>query len=339
MNRAFLSLALVALCAPAFAAELKVGDDVVDFWPNNWVNPPTIAKFEQWRGDVILFKAWNKDSEPCLNHLPAMNELAAKPGVHVVTLYTGVHKFAELEALVEKHKISYPIALDSFWPAGYAASPVPKFWVVSGDGKIKFIGESGFEKTLEEELAKVKYPGLNKTSIHASLEPAAQLFGQHKFAEAHAAAKKLAESKDSSEKADAQYICDRIEGLIFDLETLGQAAEEERDWVLAMRCWTELDQFKGLKGGNEAAAKLKKVQDSAPAKKDIESLRKLIALGYDRALEFKKIDAKDPKQLRKYREGSQAAYTKFANDNKGTAGEKRALESAKSLADLLKKPD
>ncbi|MCB9894854.1 MAG: hypothetical protein H6839_10415 [Planctomycetes bacterium] len=51
---------LAVFVAPVFAQEsgLKVGDDVVEFTPHNWINPPEFGSFGELKGDVIFIKAW-----------------------------------------------------------------------------------------------------------------------------------------------------------------------------------------------------------------------------------------------------------------------------------------
>ncbi|MCA8916786.1 MAG: hypothetical protein KDB90_15440 [Planctomycetes bacterium] len=61
MLRTLVLGALLAVCAvPVFAQDsgLKVGDDVVEFTPHNWINPPTFGSFGELKGDVIVIKAW-----------------------------------------------------------------------------------------------------------------------------------------------------------------------------------------------------------------------------------------------------------------------------------------
>ena len=325
MSRLLLAAALMA--APLCAEPLKVGDPVAEFAPNNWLIPPVYGAFEDLKGDVILFYAWNKDSEAAVKQLPALNTLAAKPGMHVVSLYTGVHKFADLEALVAQHKIAYPIALDSFWPAGYDAPKVPKAWVVGTDGTVKFIGESGFEKTLDEELAKVKFPGLGRDKMAKGVEAAAKLYAQGKFGEAHAEAQKVADAtEDKAEEADADWLVKRIEAQLKALLTRADTCENDRDFVRAMRCWEAIAKYAPLEDAAQGAERLKKLAENPAVSKEITARRNLIALNYDRAVERRKIDAKDTAKLRKFYEASLAAYKKFAQDNKDTAAADRAQE-------------
>jgi hypothetical protein len=333
----YLILAALLACAPLAAEELKVGDDVADFTPNNWVNPPTWGSFEELRGDVILFFAWGINSEAAVKAISGVNSATKKPGVHVVSLYRHLHKFEELEAAVTKHKITWPIALDSFYPAGYAAPDVPKFWVVGADGKVKFIGESGYEKTLNEELAKVKYPGLGKDKVHKTVEPAAKLFVQGKYAQAHAAATKVFDNADDKAvEEDADYVVKRIEGRARTLAQRAEDAEATTDYAIAIRCWEELGKYKGVEDAGEAAARLKKLTDSDEVKKQITARRDLISLQYELAVEWSKTEQEDAGKVKKFREDSRDAYKKFAEKHKGTSAATVAEERIAALEELIK---
>ncbi|MBK8206581.1 MAG: hypothetical protein IPK87_07245 [Planctomycetes bacterium] len=59
--RLLLLPALLLACVPLAAQEVKVGDDVAEFSPRNWINPPAFGSFEELRGDVIMIKAWGKN--------------------------------------------------------------------------------------------------------------------------------------------------------------------------------------------------------------------------------------------------------------------------------------
>ncbi len=333
----YLIVAALLACAPLAGEELKVGDDVADFTPNNWVNPPTWSSFEELRGDVILFFAWGINSDAAVKAISGVNSVAKKPGVHVVSLYRHLHKFEDLEAAVTKHKITWPIALDSFYPAGYAAPDVPKFWVVGVDGKVRFIGDSGYEKTLNEELAKVKYPGLGKDKVHKSVEAAAKLFGQGKYAQAHAAANKVFDNADDKAvEEDADYVVKRVEAKAQALVRHAEDAEAAKEYAIALRCWEELGKYKGVDDASEAAARLKKLKDSDEVKKEITARRDLIALQYDLAIDWSKTDQEDKSKVKKFREDSRDAYQKFAEKHKGTSAAAIAEERVSALEELIK---
>jgi hypothetical protein len=338
MPRLLLALALLGL--PLCAEPLKVDDPVAEFAPNNWLNPPAYDTFASLKGDVIVFFAWNKDTDTAVKALPALNKLAAKPGMHVVSLYTGVHKFSDLEAVLAKQKVEFPIALDSFWPAGYDAPKVPKAWVIGADGKVKFIGETGFEKAAEDELAKVKYPGLGKDSLAKGVEAAAKLYAEGKYGQALAAAQKVADSsEDKAEQGDADWLVKHIEAGLKALITRADTCENDRDYSRAKRCWQEVAKYTPMENAAQATERLKKLDENAAVAKEITARRDLLALNYDKATEKRKIDKADTKKLRKFYEAGLAAYKKFAEDNKGTVAGDRAAEQVGWYEESIKELD
>lgn len=267
-----------------------------------------------------------------------MNEYHEKPGLHVVTLYAQVHKLEEIEELVTKHEIKYPIAMDSFWDAGYEAPGLPKMWIIGADGKVKFAGMSGYSKVLEEELAKVKYPGLGRDKVHSALEPAAKLFGEGKFKQAYDAAEKIYDgTDDSAAEDDADYIMKRVDEKLRALKMRAETLEAERNYAPALACWEALLAFKGLDDAEEAPERLKKLKDSKDVAKEITARRALLAEMLLLDLEYAKIDASDEAQLKKFRESCLAAYKKFveADANKGTAAADRANELIGVFKELL----
>ena len=64
-----------------------------------------------------------------MRQLPHMNELHKEygpKGLHVFTLYCQAHPLAQIEELVAKHKIEYPIALDGVWNDSYPSPSLPQ---------------------------------------------------------------------------------------------------------------------------------------------------------------------------------------------------------------------
>jgi hypothetical protein len=329
-------LVLLFACIPLSAQGIAVGATAVEFTPRNWINPPTWASFEELRGDVVLIKAWGKNCKVSMSQLPAMNKFTETPGLHVVTLYAQVHKLDEIEALVGEHAIKYPIALDSFWQAGYECPTLPTVWIIGVDGKVKFVGSGEFDEVLSKELAKVKYPGLGKEKVASALEPAARLFAQGNFADAYKAAETIYDETDSeAEEDDADWIMKRIDGRMNSLSVRAETAEVLKDYDVAMRCWHELTRFKGLDDAAEAPQRLKQLTDSADAKKELAARRALLSLILTLDVEFQAVDDTDPEPVRLYREKCLKAYAEFAVANKGTAASDRASELVVTFKKIL----
>jgi hypothetical protein len=267
-----------------------------------------------------------------------MNELAAKPGLHVVSLYAQVHTLAQVEARVEQSKILYPIALDGFWEFGYEAPVLPRTWIVGVDGKVIWAGRAGYKETLDKELAKVKYPGLGKAEVHKSLEPAAKAFVEGRMAEAHKLAEAVFyETDDEKAEADADHIMKRVDSQARDLANRAQTAEAMRDFELARRCWARLaERFKGHDDAADADKKLKELSESETAAQEIAARRALLALMMDLDVEFQQVDDEDADAVRKFREKCVVSYRDFVAKQKDTGAAERAQVLIELIEELLK---
>lgn len=265
-----------------------------------------------------------------------MNKYHDTPGLHVVTLYAQTHKLEEIEELVEKHSIKYPIALNGFWDEGYQAPVLPRTWIIGVEGKIIFAGARGYAEVLEKELAKVKYPGLGKASVHAELEPAARLFVAGKYAEAYKAAEAIFDATESREvEDDADLIMKRIDQRAQRLLIRAESAEVMRDYVLALRCWEALAAFKGMRDGDEAVERLKKLKEDKEVEKEIKASRALQSLMMGLDVDFQAVNDEEPEDVRMFRERCLAEYRKFVADNKGTAAAERCEELIEIFKNIL----
>lgn len=330
------SLTFSLMTAPVFAQGLAVGDDVADLECRNWINQPAWASFSELKGDVILVRAWGLDNVPSMRQLSEMNDHAKKPGLHVVSLYAQVHKLSQIEDVVTKNSIKYPVALDcgDTWIASMDGMALPRTWIIGTDGKIKFAGVGEYAEVLAKELATVKYPGLGLDKVPAALEPAAKAFAEGKFADAYKMAEKIYDDTDDSaveEAADA--IMDRIDDRLSTLSVRAETSEVMKDYELAIRAWTELLRYKGLDDAAEAPERLKKLQDDKEVKKEIEARKKLRVLTLDLDVEFQAVDDADAEAVYTFREKCLKAYEKFMADNKGTG----AADLAGTLAENFRK--
>ena len=323
---------------PVDDGSLKVGDDAPDFTPRNWINPPAWESFSELKGDVILLKAWGINCVPCMRQLPHMNELNATPGLHVVGLYAQIHTLEEIEAVVEKHEIEYPLTADGdlFNNAGYVTDGItlPHVWIIGVEGKIVFAGMAGYSEALEAELAKVKYPGLGKASVHKELEPAAKAFVEGKYAEAYKLAEAVSEStEDEKAEEDADYIVELIDDRLGTLSVRAETAEIMKDYGLALACWEELaTKYKGLEDAAEAPERLKKLQDDKAVAKENTARRALFSLMLSLDVSFQEVDVADATAVTAFRKKCMEAYAKFAAENKDTA----AASTAKDLVTVFK---
>lgn len=258
-----------------------------------------------------------------MRQLPHLNELAAKPGLHVVGLYSQVHELSEVEAMLTKQGVKYPNTPDSdiFVPKGYAAPGLPKVWIVGVDGKFIFVGGKGYDEILEKELAKVKYPGLGRGEVHKDVEPAAKAYGEGKYAEAYKLAEAVYDNTEDDEaEEDADYIMERISDRISTLEVRAETAEVIKNYATAIACWTELATgYKGHEDTEEAPERLKKLTESDEVKKDIAARRELLKLMLSLDVGFQKVDQTDPDAVEKFRRKCLDEYRKFYAENKSNS--------------------
>ncbi|MCA8937536.1 MAG: hypothetical protein KDB68_15170 [Planctomycetes bacterium] len=278
-----------------------------------------------------------------MRQLPHMNELAAKPGLHVVGLYSQVHTLEQIERVIEKNKITYPITTDSdiFVGAGYTAASLPKIWIIGVEGKVIFIGDRDYDELLEKELAKVKYPGLGRADFHKDLEPAAKAFGEGKYAEAYKLAEAIYDdTEDEKAEEDADYIMERIDDRLGTLVVRAETAEVVKDYQLAINCWKQIDtHYAGLDDAEEAPERLKKLADSNDVKKDIGARRDLLKLMLSLDVAFQTVDQEDAAAVQEFRKKCLAEYREFHAKNKGNSAGDKAENLIEIFENLLPAED
>jgi len=265
-----------------------------------------------------------------------MNELHARPGLHILSLYAQVHELAAIEAIIERHSIEYPIAMDGFWSEGYQAPLLPRIWIVGTDGKIKWVGRSGYEEALEAEMKLVKYPGLNLPEVHKDVEPAAKAFVEGRYAEAYKLAEALsAGAKDVEAEDQALHIVLRIEDRISSLAARAEMSEILQDYELARRCWQALAAFKGIERADEAEERLKALAENEAVEPNIRAWRELLSLMQSLDVRFQRVDDEDPDAVSVFRLTCLRAYQRFAREHTGTGAADRAHELVETFKALL----
>ena len=268
-----------------------------------------------------------------MRQLPQMNDYHDKPGLHVYTLYAQVHELSEIEEIITKHGIEYPIAMDGFPEAGYDSSAgLPMMWIIDVEGKVAFVGVSGYTEALSKALAQVKYPGLGRTSIATELTEAARAFGEGEFAKAYKLAEALYDNPPSDEvEADAEYIMDRIDDRISTLTVRAETAEVEKNYALAMAVWTDLLRYKGLEDAEEAADRLKALKEDKEVLNELAKRRELLKLMASLDVQFQTVNDEDSAETLKFRKTCLKLYRTFARDNEGTY----AADEAQALIDIF----
>lgn len=278
-----------------------------------------------------------------MRQLPHMNELHKEygpKGLHVFTLFAQGHPVSQIDALVAKSKIEYPIALDGEWSDKYPSPSLPQVWVIGVDGKIIYQGGKLDDAVLEKELAKVKYPGLGKASVAKEVEPAAKAFGKGNFAEAVKLAQTVIDGEFGDDAVnDAEYVVDRVNEKIKQLTQRAELAEVQKDFTLAQVCWNELaTRFAGCEDAQEAPAHLKRLQEDKEAAKETAARRAMLVLMRDLNWEAADLDLEDAKVLKAFREKCIDAFDKLAKEHPGTVAAATATKFADTHREALKQP-
>lgn len=332
-----LALLVALLSSSASAQTLGVGDEPADITPRIWLHPPVFESFSELAGDVVVIKSWGKDSVPSIREMAAVNKLHETPGVHVVSLYDQVHELKEISTLISEHKITYPIAFDSFREAGYVTNSLPHVWIVGTEGKIIFSGGTGYDELLAKEIAKVKYPGLGRHSFHKSLEPAAKAYAAGKYADAYKLAEAVYdETSDEEVEHDADYIMKHIDNRLSTLVVRAETAEILKDFKLAKECWRAMAKhYTGMDDASDAQKRLDALDMRREVQIEITARNELLRLILSLDVDFQTVDDNDPAAVLAYRRKCLAAFQKFAKDNENTAAADIAEDLVKTISAFI----
>lgn len=276
-----------------------------------------------------------------MRQLPHMNELHEKyasKGLHIFTLYGQSHPLKQIEELVAKQEIAYPIALEGIWAESYPSPGLPRTWLIGADGKIAFIGPSAKDDLIEKELAKVKYPGLGKAEVAKEVEAAAAAFGEGKFAQAV----KLATSVVDGDHAEnviknAEYVLERVEARIRALNQRAEVAETLKDIPTALAAWNELaTRYAGCEDAAEAPARLKKLKEDKDAQKELAARKAWVTNSRQLEWDARELDFEDSTVLKGYWQKCVTEFQKFAKENADTAAARHALSVADKYQAAIK---
>ena len=213
-----------------------------------------------------------------MGQLPHMNELHEKygsKGLHLLGLYAQGHSIDEVRKLVKEKDIKYPQAIAWFdEDKAWDCPSLPKVWIIGVDGKVKFAGNKGYEKILEEELAKVKNPGLGEMSVPAELKEAAAAFAACDYGKAFKLADTVAANADAPEAAleAAGAIKGKVDERFKAMCNKAEVAEVENDWRLTVATWEHIAaRFAGYEDAAEAKEKVEKLKPDKKVQLELEA--------------------------------------------------------------------
>lgn len=102
------------------------------------------------RGKVVYVDFWASWCAPCLQAMPALDELYARyrdRGFTVLAVNVDTDRRAA-QRLLDRVQVSYPVVLDpqGVWPAAFALPAMPSGYLLDRDGVVRYI-KSGYRSS------------------------------------------------------------------------------------------------------------------------------------------------------------------------------------------------
>jgi hypothetical protein len=248
--------------------------------------------------------------------IPHLNGLQAKfgqKGLVLLTFHSQQATEAELNTFIKDHKIIYPVSSGggSSFTGGRG---IPIGWLIGVEGKVIWqgnpAGESGrVDKLIEDEIRKIKYPGLGKLDVDARVAGAATAFSARQYDKARTDAGKLleragvtaAQVTEAGEDAktikvgegddakevelnamlrDAAFVVRRVEETYAGMKSSAEAFEAKKDYLDAQNIWQDIMNTFGRRSTEGAAAdeKIKEYRRDREIQKEIRAQAELVTL-------------------------------------------------------------
>jgi hypothetical protein len=204
-----------------------------------------------------------------------------------------------------------------------SASPggLPYAFVIGVDGTVVWEGRGGYNAPIQEELAKIKYPGLGRLEVARPLERAATAFASGELARAQQEAERQKERNEDNEEvvADAEFIIERVQQRAEAMKNRVQEAKDARRYHEAIAALEEIQSaFRGTEMANEARDEVRDMRRDRDIQAELRAWTEL-----DRVIQQNE-RARDNATRRQ-------ALNRFYERYEGTA----AAEEAKKLAQAL----
>lgn len=213
--------------------------------------------------------------------LPSIQGLWEKHGGKGLRIFLAESQGGSLEEIKKyakefKPALTFPITIGGGAFSGYkGGNGLPYAFVVGPDAKVVWQGSSGYDSVIEQQLKRIKYPGLGKLDVVKELESAAMLFGTGEFAKASEQAAKVKEKKgdEAAVAADADWVIQRVSQRVSGLRTRIDVAKTARRYHDAQKLLEELSGkgFKGMEEADKAAAELKEMKADKAVQKEIKA--------------------------------------------------------------------
>ena len=127
-----------------------------------WINSKPLS-LENLKGKIVVLDFWATWCGPCIRSIPHTNEMMEKYADKGV-VFIGVcaqNGSEKMAAMVEKHGIKYPVAVDDGTNAAFKANSYPDYFLIDRNGVLRWadIANSKVEKAVNillKEKATVK---------------------------------------------------------------------------------------------------------------------------------------------------------------------------------------
>ncbi|MCA8923340.1 MAG: redoxin family protein, partial [Planctomycetes bacterium] len=208
------TVALGALTATvSVAATPTVGQEAPEFGSADWVlNAPEETSIAALKGEVVFVEKWGVKCPPCVALIPHVEKLQqtyGARGLHIFAFEAQNHSADEIRAkIAERGGKTYPVSAGG--GNGYQGDgSIPVAWLIGVDGTVIWQGNPAAEtakldRMIEEEVAKVRYPGMGRSEFHPEALKSVKAFMKQDLAGARDEARKLlANEKLSDAHGDA----------------------------------------------------------------------------------------------------------------------------------------
>jgi hypothetical protein len=199
---------------------------------------------------------------------------------------------------------------------------LPYAFVIGVDGTVVWEGRSGYNAPIQEELAKIKYPGLGKLEVARGLERAATAFSTGELGRAQQEAERMKERNEDNEElvADAEFIIKRVEERAEAMKTSIQEAKAARRYHEAIATLEEIQKaFRGTDMANEARDEVRDMGRDREIQRELRAWNDL-----ERVIQQNE-RARDNATRRQ-------ALNRFYERNEGTAAAEEARKLSESLS-------
>ncbi len=314
-------VAIMMLCAPALAATPKVGDAAPELGKANWVmNQPRKTSMAQLKGEVIFVEKWGVRCPPCVALIPHIEKLQKQygaRGLHIFAFEAQNHTADQIKAkIAEKGGKTYPVSAgggENYRGAG----GIPVAWLAGVDGTVIWQGNPAAETEkvdalIEQEIQKVRFPGLGKTSFDKAVHKAVSAYMKKDLGDAQSLATKVAEKSSSSPeaKADAQLVLEKVAEAVKKNWALVETHKANKNYLGAFQILNWFASAMKKTEGKKAKAIIKELKKDKTVKKEIDAEIKLQKLLHKLA---GKPDAMKAAYLKKFIKSKKVQGTQAAN--------------------------